>query len=119
MVAAMVPPLPAWCFAAGGPLPLHPPAADLFRPSRVLQVEDHDDGADIALLLRGTVGVAAIKGETVHTHPDKLAFDHNLLAQHLGGFQVESDHGIRSFTLLETRLRSITCNLASGIGTIG
>src|SRR5262249_34045952 len=50
----------------------HPPAADLFRPGRILQVEDHDDGADIALLLRGNVGVAAIEGETVHTHTGAL-----------------------------------------------
>src|SRR5580700_4431747 len=72
MVATVVLRLPARCFAAGGPLPLHPPAADLFRPGRVLQVEDHDDGADIALLLGGNVGVAAIEGETVHTHPGAL-----------------------------------------------
>src|SRR5882724_7029737 len=72
MVAAVVLRLPAWCFAAGGPLPLHPPAADLLRPGRVLQVEDHDDGADIALLLGGNVGVAAIEGEAVHPHPGAL-----------------------------------------------
>src|SRR6266404_2843616 len=72
MVAAVVLRLPAGCLAAGGPLPLHPPAADLFRPGRVLQVEDHDDGAGIALLFRGDVGVATIKGETVHTRPGAL-----------------------------------------------
>src|SRR5205807_4891346 len=72
MVTAMVLRFPAGCLAAGGPLPLHPPATDLLGPGRILQVEDHDDGADIALLLRGNVGVAAIKGETVHTHPGTL-----------------------------------------------
>ena len=72
MVAAVVLRLPAGCLAAGGPLSFHPPAADLFRPGRILQVEDHDDGADIALLLRGDVGVAAIEGETVHTRSGAL-----------------------------------------------
>jgi len=72
MVAAMILRLPAGCLAAGGPLAFHPPAADLFGPGRVLQVEDHDDGADVALLLRRNIGVAAIEGETVHTHPGAL-----------------------------------------------
>src|SRR5476651_1131305 len=72
MVATVVLRLPVGFLAAGGPLPFHPPAADLFRPGRVLQVEDHDDGADIALLLRGDVGVAAIEGETVHTRSGAL-----------------------------------------------
>src|SRR5471032_1337465 len=66
MVAAVVLRLPARCLAAGGPLPLHPPAADLLGPGRVLQVEDHDDGADITLQFSGDVGVAAIEGEAVH-----------------------------------------------------
>src|SRR4029077_8558390 len=48
------------------------PAADLLGPGRILQVEDHDDGADVALLLRGNVGVAAIEGETVHARPGAL-----------------------------------------------
>src|SRR6478736_479561 len=72
MVAAVVLRLPTRCLSAGGPLPFHPPAADLFRPGRVLQVEDHDDGADIALLLRGDIGVAAIEGETVDTRSGAL-----------------------------------------------
>src|SRR5262249_55364883 len=72
MVTAVILRLPTWCFAAGGPLPLHPPATDLFGPGRILQVEDHDDSADIALLLRGNVGVPAIKRETVHARPGAL-----------------------------------------------
>src|SRR5216683_100111 len=72
VVAAMVLRLPAGRFAPGDPLPLHPPTTDLLGPGRILQVEDHDDGADVALLLRGNVGVAAIEGETVHTHSGAL-----------------------------------------------
>ena len=69
MVAAVVLGFPARRLAAGCPLAFHPPAADLFRFRRVFQVEDHDNGADIALLLRGDVGVAAVEGEPVHAHP--------------------------------------------------
>src|SRR3954465_15721373 len=72
MVAAVVLRLPAGCLAAGRPLPFHPPAADLLRLCRVPEVEDHDDGADIALLLCGDVGVAAVEGETVHARPGAL-----------------------------------------------
>src|SRR5260370_7857422 len=66
MVATVVLRLPARCFAAGGPLPLHPPAADLFRPGRVLQVEDHDAGADIPLFLGANVSLPAIKRAPAH-----------------------------------------------------
>src|SRR5580698_796348 len=36
MVAAMVPPLPTRRFTTGGPLPFHPPPADLLRSGPIL-----------------------------------------------------------------------------------
>ena len=48
-------------FAAGLPLTRRGPAADLFRPGRIGEVEDHDDVAHIALDGRRDIGVAAVE----------------------------------------------------------
>ena len=65
-MTAMRAALPGRRLAAGRPLTRHPPAPDLLRPRRVLEVEDHDDIADVAFDLRRDVGVAAVEGEAVH-----------------------------------------------------
>ena len=52
--------------AAGRPLARHPPAPDLSRIGRVLEVEDHHDVADIAVGGRRDIGVAAVEIEAVH-----------------------------------------------------
>src|SRR6266436_141542 len=43
------------------PLAGHPPAADLLGTAGVLQVEDHDDVAEIAVDLGGDVGIAPVE----------------------------------------------------------
>ena len=66
MMAAMVGALPGRRLAAGGPLARHPPAADFFRPLRLLKVDDRHDVAEIAVELRRAVDVAAVERESVH-----------------------------------------------------
>src|SRR5207302_11428398 len=66
MMAAMRRAFPARRFAAGRPLPRHPPLADQFGPRRILEVDDADDVAEIAVHLRRAVDVAAVEGEAMH-----------------------------------------------------
>ena len=72
MVAAVRGLRPVRRLAAGGVLPRQPPAADLGRVGRVLEVHDHHDVADIALERRRQVGVAAVEIEPVHAGADRL-----------------------------------------------
>src|SRR6185503_15396877 len=72
VMAAVMPPRPARALPASGPLSGHPPAADLAGPRRILQVQDHHDVADVAVHLRGDVGVAAVEGEAVHARAAAL-----------------------------------------------
>jgi hypothetical protein len=58
--------LPARRLAARQPLPRHPPAPNLLRACRVLQVEDTHDVADVALEGRRAVEIAAVEVEAVH-----------------------------------------------------
>src|SRR5262249_44584651 len=67
VMAAVLPPRPRGGLAAGGPLPRHPPAADFLRPTRIGQIEDQHDVANVAVHLGGEVGVAAVEGEPMHT----------------------------------------------------
>ena len=53
--------------AARCPLPRHPPAPDLFRTFGILQIENHDDIADIAFDGRRNIGVSSVKIEPVDT----------------------------------------------------
>src|SRR3974390_959247 len=69
VMAAMPATTPAWRLTARGPLPGHPPAANLPRMRRIGQIENHDDVADIAFDFRRDVGVASVEGEPVHAHP--------------------------------------------------
>src|SRR5216683_5776084 len=52
VMAAMAAALPALALAAFRPLSRHPPAGDRLGVRRVGEVEDHDDVADKAILLR-------------------------------------------------------------------
>src|SRR4029450_4228804 len=67
VAARRSPVLPRISLAARFPLAGNPPAPDLFRLRRVLEVEDHADIADIALGGRRDIGVAAV--EIVAMHP--------------------------------------------------
>ena len=58
--------LPGWRLATCRPLPRHPPAADLRRLGRINQIHDHHDVAEVTLLRRRHVDVAAIEIEAVH-----------------------------------------------------
>src|SRR5262249_43723547 len=55
--------LPGWRLAAGGPSAGHPPPANLLRPARVLEIQDHHNIADIAFELGRDVGVAPVERE--------------------------------------------------------
>ena len=66
VAAGRHPVIPGVLFAARLPLAGDPPAADLLRPRRVGEIEDHHDVADVALGRRRDVGVAAVEGEAVH-----------------------------------------------------
>ena len=72
VVAAVVAPRPGRRLPASGPLPRHPPAPDLLRPRRIVQIEDHHDVADVAVHLGGDVGVAPVEGEAVHARAAAL-----------------------------------------------
>src|SRR6266568_3370060 len=65
MMAAVAAAEPTCRLAAFGPLPGHPPAGDRLGPRRVGEVEDDDNVADKAVLLRRDVGVGAVRIETV------------------------------------------------------
>ena len=65
VMAAVPPALPGRRLAACGPLPRHPPAGDRLGPGRVGEIEDHDDVADIAVLLGRDVGIAPVRIEAV------------------------------------------------------
>ena len=58
--------LPRRLFAAGSPLPRHPPAADFLRFRRIFEVENHHDVADVAVHGRRDVGIAAVEIEAVY-----------------------------------------------------
>ena len=67
MMAAMLTALPVWRLAAREPLSRHPPAANLTRPHRVGEIEDHYDISDIAVDFRRDVSVASIESEAVNS----------------------------------------------------
>src|SRR5882724_5836867 len=75
MVAAVRAALPGRRLAAGDPLAGHPPAADLLRVRRIVQVEDADDVA----------AITAVEGEAV----DTLALPERDLARLVGTRDVE------------------------------
>src|SRR5262249_17859334 len=66
MVAAMCRALPARSLAAGCPLSRHPPLADEPGPRRILEVDNADDVAEIAVHFRRAVDVAPVEGEAMH-----------------------------------------------------
>src|SRR5204863_9856594 len=66
MMAAMRRAFPARRLAAGRPLPRHPPLANELGARRILEVDDADDVAEIAVHFRRAVDVAAIEGEAMH-----------------------------------------------------
>src|SRR4051812_44512741 len=57
---------PRILLAAGRVLPRKPPPPSFLRPRRVLQVEDHDEVANIAVRSRRNVGIAAIEVEAMN-----------------------------------------------------
>src|SRR3989475_11998033 len=68
-MAAVGTALPARRLAAGDPLARHPPAPDLFRLRRVLEVEDHHDVAAIAVEIGREIRVASVEGEAIQALP--------------------------------------------------
>src|SRR5260221_2828496 len=66
VMAAMRRALPRRRFAAGRPLPGHPPLAHELGAGRILKVDDADDVAEIAVHSGRAVDVAAIEGEAMH-----------------------------------------------------
>src|SRR5215471_13482919 len=66
VMAAMRRTLPRRRFAAGRPLPGHPPLAHELGARRILEVDDADDVAEIAVHFRRAVDVTAIEGEAMH-----------------------------------------------------
>src|SRR5437870_13194188 len=68
-MAAVGTALPARRLAARDPLARHPPAPDLFRLRRVLEVEDHHDVAAIAVEIGGEIRVASVEGEAMEALP--------------------------------------------------
>src|SRR5262245_24017812 len=66
MVATVVAALPRRRLAAGRPLAGHPPASHFLRLGRVLQIERHDDVADVTLEVGREIREAAVEGEAVH-----------------------------------------------------
>ncbi len=66
MMAAVRGAFPGRLLATRGPLARHPPAANLLRLGRLLEVDDGDDVAEIAVELGRAINVAAVEGETVH-----------------------------------------------------
>src|SRR5262245_66301685 len=62
--------VPARLFAPCRPLSWHPPAADLPRLLRLLQIHDQHDGADEAFQRRREVGVATVEIEAVYALAD-------------------------------------------------
>src|SRR5262249_53460256 len=66
VMAAMRRALPRRRFAAGRPLPRHPPLAHELGARRIPEVDDADDVAEIAVHFRRAVNVAAIEGEAMH-----------------------------------------------------
>src|SRR5688500_15707115 len=66
MVTLMRRAFPGRRFAAADPLTGHPPAAYLFGPSGILQIEDHRDAPDMSLDMRRDVSVAAVEGKSMH-----------------------------------------------------
>src|ERR1700677_3363263 len=72
MVAAMVAAFPARRLTAGGPLARHPPTPHLFWLLGIGEIQDHDDGSDIAFLLGGDIGIAAVESETMHAGADTV-----------------------------------------------
>src|SRR5712671_5152763 len=79
MVTAVRRPFPAWRLAAGSPLPGHPPAPDLLRARRVLQIEDTHDIAEIAFERRRAVEITSV--EIVAMHPGAGGFPARDLAR--------------------------------------
>src|ERR1700746_1016799 len=66
MMQAMTPARPARRLAAFDMLARHPPARDFLRPSRVAQIVDDEDVADVSFHLGRDVGVALVHVEALH-----------------------------------------------------
>src|SRR5712671_5506358 len=72
VMAAVHGALPARRLAARDPLPRHPPAPDLLRMRRILQIEDAHDVADVTFEGRRAVEIAAVEVEAVHAGAARL-----------------------------------------------
>src|SRR5262249_23805003 len=66
MMTAVRGSFPGGLFAAGGPLPRHPPATDFVRPRPVLEVYDRYDIAAVTMECGGAVDIAAVEREAMH-----------------------------------------------------
>src|SRR5215469_7042274 len=66
MMAAVCSAFPSGLFAASSPLSRHPPTTNFLRHCWILEIDDRDDIAKIAVELRRTVDVTAVERETVH-----------------------------------------------------
>src|SRR5919201_1800227 len=66
MVAAMCRAFPGRFLPARRPLTGHPPAPDLFRTLGIVEIDDRNDIAEIAVHFRRAVDIAAVERESMH-----------------------------------------------------
>src|SRR5438067_11239265 len=66
MMAAMCRAFPGRFLAARRPLTGHPPAPDFFRTLGLVEIDDRNDIAQIAVHLRRAVDIAAVERESMH-----------------------------------------------------